>query len=106
MSEISYDAPGTGRPVRLAPTAPGFWLLVLGVCIAALSPLLGFLLGVMAQQPSGEVRLLSPLYWGLFVGVTVGGAGVLLAVFGGLRLWRHYKAGESTAPTTRETAQP
>lgn len=96
MSDISYDAPTAGRPVRLEPTAPGFWMLVIGVCIAALSPLLGFLIGVMTQQPSEEVQVLSPLYWGLFVGVIVGGLGVLLAVIGGLRLWRRYKSkGES-----------
>ncbi|MHA7861897.1 hypothetical protein ACX1DX_11050 [Tessaracoccus sp. Y36] len=80
----------TGRPVRLVPTAPGFWMLTLGVCIAALAPLLGFLLGVMRQRPQEDV-LFSPLYIGLFVGVLVGGAGVVLAVLGGIRLWRHLR---------------
>ena len=83
--------PAPGRPVRLVPVAPGFWMTTLGVCIAALAPLFGFLIGVMNGRPQGEV-ILGPLYWGLFTGVVIGGMGVLLAVAGGVRLWRHNKA--------------
>ena len=96
MSDTSLDTT-PGRPVRLVPTAPGFWMLTLGVCIAALSPLFGFLVGVMSQRPEGEVPL-DPLYLGLFIGVVVGGMGVLLAVVGGVRLWRHYKGVRVSPP--------
>lgn len=80
-----------GRPIRLAPTAPGFWLITLGVCLAGLAPLFGFLVGVTSGRPEGEV-IFSPLYWGLFAGVIIGGFGVLMAVLGGVRLWRHNQA--------------
>lgn len=98
MSETGTDQVTItpGRPVRLVPTAPGFWMTVLGVCIAALSPLLGFLIGTMSGRPDGEV-MLDPLYWGLFGGVVIGGIGVLLAVLGGVRLWRGRRAAEADA---------
>lgn len=77
-----------GRPVRLAPTAPGFWLTALGVFLAGLAPLFGFLFGVMSGR-SQEDEMFSPLYWGLFTGVIIGGIGVLMAVAGGIRLWKN-----------------
>lgn len=79
----------SGRPVRLVPVAPGFWATLLGVAIAALAPLLGFLSGVMSKD-AGDDAFMSPIYLGLMVGVIIGGLGVALAVFGGIRLWRHY----------------
>lgn len=85
-----------GRPIRLAPTAPGFWMLLLGVCLAALAPLFGFLLGVMTGRPDGQATF-SPLYWGLFGGVLVGSLGVLVALVGGVRLWRHRQS-DAVAP--------
>lgn len=78
----------TGRPVRLVPTPPGFWMTLLGAASAALAPLFGFLVGSILTAPSDESRI-SPMFWGLFVGVVVGGLGVLAAVAGGVRLWRH-----------------
>src|SRR5690606_4345254 len=90
-----------GRPVRLEPTAPGFWMTVLGVCIAALAPLLGFLMGTMMGRPEDEV-MLDPLYWGLFGGVIIGGIGVLVAVVGGVRLWRHTHRAPVDEPATPE----
>lgn len=77
-----------GRPIRLEPTAPGFWMTILGVAIAALAPLLGFLTGSSFGRPDGDVAV-DPLYWGLFAGVLIGALGVLLAIMGGVRLWRH-----------------
>ena len=77
-----------GRPIRLEPTAPGFWMTILGVAIAALAPLLGFLTGSSFGRPDGDVAV-DPLYWGLFAGVLIGALGVLLAIMGSVRLWRH-----------------
>lgn len=75
-----------GRPIRLVPTPPGFWMTLLGASTAVLAPLLGFLVGSASGAPEGD-PLLSPLYWGLFIGVLVGGVGVVAAVIGGRRLW-------------------
>lgn len=78
-----------GRPIRLEPTPPGFWMTILGVFAAVLAPFFGFLIGSSMGRPEGD-PMLSPLYWGLFVGVIIGGVGVLSAVLGGRRLWLHY----------------
>ena len=88
MSTPETDLIAPGRPVRLERTAPGFWMTVLGVCLAAIAPLFGFLIGSMLGRPAAEV-VLDPLYWGLFGGVIIGALGVLTAVLGGVRLWRH-----------------
>jgi hypothetical protein len=77
-----------GRPVRLVPTPPGFWMTLLGVGTAVLAPLFGFLVGSASGAPEGN-PLLGPLYLGLFTGVIVGGFGVVAAVIGGWRLWLH-----------------
>ena len=95
MTDLTPDAtpdtiPAPGRPVRLVPVAPGFWMTTLGVCVAALAPLFGFLVGVMSRS-SGAEGAFSPLYGGLFAGVVLGGLGVLAAILGGLRLWRHHQ---------------
>lgn len=88
MSENSDLSVAPGRPVRLVPTPPGFWMTLLGMGTAVLAPLLGFLVGSASGAPEGD-PLLSPLYWGLFTGVVVGGVGVVAAVIGGRRLWLH-----------------
>ncbi|MDN5570198.1 MAG: hypothetical protein L0G22_02885 [Propionibacteriaceae bacterium] len=77
-----------GRPVRLVPTPPGFWMTVLGVVAAGLAPLFGFLIGTILGPSSGDF-FLAPLYWSLFTGVLVGAGGVLVAAWGGRRWWRH-----------------
>ena len=86
MSENHDLAVVPGRPVRLVPTPRGFWMTLLGVVVAILAPLFGFLIGSASGMPDGD-PLLSPLYWGLFAGVVVGGLGVVAAVIGGRRLW-------------------
>lgn len=86
MSDDELSTPG--RPVRLVPTPSGFWPTLLGVALAAIAPLFGFLIGSTLGSTS-EDALLSPLYWGLFVGVVIGGIGVLLAIVGGRRIWRN-----------------
>lgn len=96
MTEMEEHVISPGRPVRLVPTAPGFWMTVLGVCIAALAPLFGFLLGSMLARPEGDV-MFDAVYTGLFVGVIIGGIGVALAVWGGVRLWRHTHRGETAS---------
>ena len=44
--------------------------------------------GTTFQGSNGDVAV-DPLYWGLFAGVLIGALGVLLAIMGGVRLWRH-----------------
>ena len=36
MTDLDLDPLATGRPVRLVPTAPGFWRLTMGVVTARL----------------------------------------------------------------------
>lgn len=86
MTEFIDDPVQPGRPVRLSPTPPGFWRLLLGVCVATLAPLFGFLGGSMIGSSDPAV-LLGPMYWGLFAGFVVSGAGVAVAILGGRRLW-------------------
>ena len=100
MSENHDLAVVPGRPVRLVPTPPGFWLTLLGVVTAIFAPLFGFLVGSASGSPEGD-PLLSPLYWGLFGGVVVGGLGVVAAVLGGRRLWL-----DAHRADRREVAEP
>ncbi|AXH95191.1 hypothetical protein DV701_02645 [Ornithinimicrobium avium] len=83
----------------LVPTPPGFWPLLLGVALAALAPLLGFLWGG-ALGPGQDEQALSPIYLGLFIGVLVGSLGVVLALWGGVKLYRHNR---SVDPDTGRT---
>lgn len=89
-----------GRPIRLVPTPPGFWMTVLGVFAAVMAPFFGFLVGSTIGRPEGET-ILTPLYWGLFIGVVIGALGVLSAILGGRRLWLHHHRepqGDEVAP--------
>ena len=90
MSESTPASLTPGRPVRLVPTPPGFWLTLLGAALAAIAPRFGFLGGSMVFGPD-RAGVLSPLYWGLFIGGIIGAAGVLMALLGGWRLWTHLR---------------
>lgn len=96
MTQTGNDTIAPGRPVRLVPTAPGFWMTLLGSCLAAIAPLFGFLFGSMRGRPNEDLAM-DPLYLGLFAGVLVGAVGVLLAVLGGVRLWRNSHRADAAA---------
>lgn len=90
MSEeagVTMGVPRPGRRVRLVPTPPGLWMTLLGVAVAALAPLFGFLIGSVMDQPDDDA--LGPIFVGLFIGVMVGGLGVASAIIGGFRWWRY-----------------
>jgi len=65
----------------------GIWQVALGVVLAVLAPLAGFLGGTMAG-PSDTVVDVDPLLAWLIGGLCVGGIGVLIAFLGGLRWHR------------------
>ena len=71
MNDTTTVSATPGRPVRLVPVPPGFWMTLLGVGLAALAPLFGFLVGRMVGAGEGGA-LFSPMYRGLFRGVVVG----------------------------------
>lgn len=105
MTETDVDIT-PGRPVRLAGTPPGSSVLILGVVIAALAPLLGFLGGsLMGAESPGEF-LFEPIYWGLFLGVIIGAMGVLMSILGGVRLWRHNKERKLMSETVDAPSEP
>ena len=85
--------PEPGRRVVLEATPPGLWRVLLGVALAALAPLLGFLVGGIrgVGKVGDEV---DPMFISLFLGIVIGGIGLLVAVSGGTRLWRHFHATE------------
>lgn len=99
MSESIHDAAPPGRPVRLVPTPPGFWRLVLGICTATFAPLFGFLIGSMTGSPDPGAEM-NPQYWGLFGGFVLGGLGLGLAFLGGRRLWLHHHRRDSEERAT------
>lgn len=78
-----------GRPVRLEPTPPGLWRVLLGIGVAALAPLFGFLIGGSAGMTDDRAN--DPKFLALSIGIMVGGVGVLVAITGGMRLWRHFR---------------
>lgn len=82
-------APEPGRRVVLEPTPPGTWRALLGLGVAVLAPLFGFLVGGAfgAGEPGDEV---DPMFLSLFIGIVIGGIGVLVALGGVARLWAHY----------------
>jgi hypothetical protein len=83
------DGPGVGRPVVLEPTPPGMWRALLGTAVAVLAPLLGFLVG--GSFGAGTVGdSVDPMFISLFIGIVIGGIGVLVALSGGARLWRYF----------------
>ena len=82
-------APEPGRRVVLEPTPPGTWRALLGLGLAVLAPLFGFLFGGIfgAGEPGDKV---DPMFLSLFIGIVIGGIGVLVALGGVARLWTHY----------------
>lgn len=87
-----------GRPVVLVPTPEGFWMALLGVGGAAVSPLFGFLVGTIIGEP-GDDQLFGPLYLGLFAGIILGAVGVVAAVLGCRTLWVNYHLGDAVEKT-------
>lgn len=95
-TKLVYDdtpAP-PGRPVRLEPTPPGFWRLVLGGIVALLAPFFGILVGSGLGTQDTASRMV-PLYWGFFIGGLIGALGLVLAGFGAARLVRHARSKNS-----------
>jgi hypothetical protein len=78
-----------GRPIVLQPTPPGLWMVLLGVAVGALAPLFGFLIG--GAIGTTEEQANDPMFIALFLGILVGGIGVLVAIAGAVRLWRHFQ---------------
>lgn len=92
-TELVYDdtpAP-PGRPVRLEPTPPGFWRLVLGLIVALLAPFFGILVG-SGMGALDAARRMDPLYWGFFIGGLIGVLGIVMAGFGAATLIRHSRS--------------
>lgn len=78
----------SGRPVVLEPTPPGMWQALLGLAVAVLAPLFGFLVGGMVGVgESGDS--VDPMFLSLFTGIVIGGIALLVAFAGGARWWRH-----------------
>jgi hypothetical protein len=99
----AVDAVGTelvdpaepGRPVILEPTPPGMWRALLGTAVAVLAPLLGFLVGgIFGAGRVGDS--IDPMFLSLFIGIIIGGIGVLVALSGGARLWTHFHREDAT----------
>ncbi len=92
-ADLVYDdtpAP-PGRRVRLEPTPPGFWRLLLGSVLALLAPFFGILIGSTLGAPDSDSRM-DPLYWGFFIGGLIGVLGLVAAGLGGRVLIRHSRA--------------
>lgn len=96
--------PPPGRRVVLEPTPPGLWTLILGFSLAVLAPLFGFLVGSAIGTGDGGGDL-SPIYLALFVGVVLGGVGVLIALLGGRRMYRDRRAARAAGDRADEAVE-
>lgn len=76
-----------GRDIVLEPLPRGTWQVILGVVVAALAPLGGFLVGSMigVGDPDAPVN---PMFLSLFIGIVIGGVGAAAALLGGIRLYK------------------
>lgn len=93
MSNQSDQATGRPRsdqpppePARDAPV-PGMWFMVLGGVLALLGPLAGFLVGSIVGS-AREVGGIEARFASMFVGLLLGGVGVVVIAMGILR-WHH-----------------
>lgn len=102
MTDSEHDSAPPGRPVVLVPTPRGFWMAVIGVCMAAASPLFGFLVGTILGTPTGD-DVFGPMFLGLFIGIAFGAIGVVAAVIGGHRLWVDRHRDDAADATDVET---
>lgn len=90
--QIDDDAPvPPGRPIRLEPTPPGLWRVLLGVVVALLAPFFGILIGSGLGAADGGSRM-DPLYWGFFIGGLIGAVGLVAAGLGAMALMRHARS--------------
>ena len=80
-----------GRRVRLVPTPPGFWWVLLGAIVTLLGPFFGILIGSTVGSHDTAGRM-DPLYWGFFLGGLVGVLGLLAGAFGVMRLMRRSRS--------------
>lgn len=81
MSSDSDPLSEGGRPIRLTPVAPGFWLVLLGAAVMVLGPLFGFLVGTILGTED-ETLGMTPLYLFLFLGFLVAGLGLGVLLLG------------------------
>ena len=89
---VDDDAPvPPGRPIRLVPTPPGLWRVLIGVVVALLAPFFGILIGSGIGAAEGGNRM-DPLYWGFFIGGLIGALGLVAAGLGAMALIRHARA--------------
>lgn len=99
LERIDDDAPvPPGRPVRLEPTPPGFWRVMLGAIVAVLAPLFGILVGTSVGAPDTGGAM-DPLYWGFFLGGLIGALGLVSAGFGAASLIRHSRTTKADEPS-------
>lgn len=88
MSPDRDSVPEGGRPIRLTPVAPGFWLVLLGGGVMVLGPLFGFLIGTILGTDR-EALGMSPIFLFLFLGFLVAGVGLGVALLGVRRIVRN-----------------
>lgn len=99
---VDHDAPvPPGRPIRLEPTPPGLWRVILGVVVALLAPFFGIIIGSGMGSTDSAGRM-APLYWGFFIGGLIGGAALVVAGLGAMALLRHSRAAEREADGTEQ----
>ena len=83
--------------MRLEPTPPGFWRAVGGAILAVLAPFFGILIGSTMGNEDPASRM-DPLYWGFFIGILVGGVGLVSVGLGARQLMRNPR----TSPVEEE----